>query len=357
MATRKRRRLPARIRAKGDGFRAVLSMAGRRVYGPTFATIEGAVGWLETIDRSGTTDAKPLTLDDALDLLMADLSDSAAAEGTRRFYDRAHLELCNVLGGELPLHNLTPTAVRLYIDRRKRNGVAMATIVRKELGTLRRIIRLAIATGRLGRDPLIGVKLPRVRTGRFDAVSAGDVASAIATIREHNEDHADIVEFVWRTALRRAEAARVCVRDVDFEAGRMFVAGKTNDRYRPIATALVPVLQRMIGRTDGKPETRLVSSVRKLENVFGRWRKRLGRAVFSCHAFRHGFVTDLLDQGASPAVVASLVGHTSLRQLPRYYHAGDPALRAAVDALGKGPKRQPPPTGDAGPPHRPEPSQ
>lgn len=343
MSTRKRKKaptLPPRIRRHRQGFRAVVVIAGRRVYGPTFPKVEGAVGWLEGIDRVGPDAMRPLTLDDGLDLLRADLADSAAAEGTVQFYDRAHLELCYVLGGDMRLDQIDGTAVRLYIDRRKREGIALQTIVRKELGTLRRIIRLAMATGRLGRDPMAGVKLPRVRTGRFDVIAAETVADAIAAVRAENPDHADIIELIWRTGLRRAEAARVQVGDVDFVGRRLFVRGKTNDRYRPIATDLEPVLRRMIARTDGQPKTVIISSARKIENVFGRWSKKLELPAFSPHVLRHGFVSDLLDQGHSPAVVASLVGHTSLRQLPRYYHAGDAALRAAADALGKGRQRQ-----------------
>ena len=131
------------------------------------------------------------------------------------------------------------------------------------------------------------------------------------------------------------------------------VRGKTNDRYRPIATALVPVLERMLARSEGKPT--LVSSVKKIEKVFYFWKKKLGLQAFSTHVLRHGFVSDLLNQGAPPPVVASLVGHTSLRQLPRYYHASDPALIAAADALGQGRQRRstPPPAGTS--PDRPAP--
>lgn len=345
MSTRKRKKkpdLPPRIRAKGDGFRAVVVLAGRRVYGPTFPTVEEAVDWLGTVDRTGPDAMQPLTLDDGLELLLADLADSGAADGTVQFYDRAHLELCYVLGGDMRLDQIDGKAVRIYLDRRKREGIALQTIVRKELGTLRRIIRLAMATGRLGRDPMVGVKMPRVRTGRFDVIAAEVVDDAIAKVRADNPDHADIIELVWRTGLRRAEAARVQVQDIDFAGRRLFVRGKTNDRYRPIATDLDPVLRRMIERTDGQPGTAIISSARKIENLFTRWGEKLGLPAFSPHVLRHGFVSDLLDQGHSPAVVASLVGHTSLRQLPRYYHAGDAALRAAADALGKGPRRQRP---------------
>lgn len=355
MRARKRRaRLPERIRSHGSGFRAVVTILGRRSYGPTFETIREAEDWRDSIDHEKPLGA-PLTLDDGLDLLLADLRDTNAAEATVAFYDRAHLELCNVFGGDALLSHIDGKAVRHYIDSRKRDGVALQTIVRKELGTLRRIIRLAIATGRLGRDPMVGVKMPRVRSGRFETISAADVEKAIATVRAANPDHADIIELTWRTSMRRSEVARLEVGDIDFAARRLFVKGKTNDRYRPIGTQLEPVLRRMVERAEAAGRTHLVSSMRKVEGVFYAWKKKLGAKAFSAHVLRHGFASDLLDQGVAPAVVASLMGHTSLRQLPRYYHAGDPALRAAADALGRGRQHPQPAQPPASEPDRPEP--
>ena len=345
----RKKKLPERVRRHGSGYRAVVVVLGRRVYSPTFSTPDEAEEWRDSIDQKRVRPGlAPLTLDDGLDLLLADLRDSGAAEGTRKFYDRAHLELCNVIDGATRLDQIDAAAVRHYIDRRKREGVALQTIVRKELGTLRRIIRLAMATGRLGRDPMHGVKMPRVRTGRFEVVTADQMDAAIAKVRAKNADHADVIELAWRTGLRLSEIARIRHEDVDLPNRRLFVRGKTNDRYRPIATALVPVLERMMARAAGKPT--LVSSARKIEKLFYMWKKKLGLRAFSTHVLRHGFVSDLLNQGAPPPVVASLVGHTSLRQLPRYYHASDPALLAAADALGQGRQRPAkPPAGETAP--------
>lgn len=349
-----KKRLPPRVRAHGNGFRGVATILGRRAYGPTFPTAEQAVAWLESIDRVGSEGLAPLTMRDGYLLLQRDLEDAAAADSTKQFYARAFLELDTVIGADVRLDRIDERAVRHYIDRRKRQGVALQTIVHKELGTLRRIIRLAMASGRLGRDPMATIKMPRVRSGRFDVISAADVSDAIAQVRGKNPDHADLIELHWRTGMRRAEVARIRVEDIDFSARRIFVRGKTNDRYRPIATDLVPVLRRLIATA--QPDGRLVSSIRKIEKVFERWKKRLGKAAFSPHVLRHGFVSDLLNRGAPPAVVASLVGHSSLRQLPRYFHASDPALRAALDSLGKAPPHPPPPPPDATSADRPAPA-
>lgn len=345
MATKKRRiPIPApNVRKHGSGYRGVMRVLGRRVYGPTLPTIQEASDWVAARSCVSADASEPLTLATSLPLLERDLADTGAAQGTVDFYRRAHLELTMILGDAIELQRIDERAIRHYIEKRRGGGVALKTILQKELGTLRRIVRLAMACGRLGRDPFAGVKLPRARGGRYDVIDAATVEAAIAKIRAENQDHADIVELIWRTSMRRAEVARLTVADVDIDGRRLFVRGKNVDRYRPIGEALVPVLRRLVA-TAG-PTGRLVSSARKIEGLFSRWGKELGIAAFSPHVLRHGFATDLLSRGVPAPVVASLMGHAGLRMLDRYYHAQDATLRAAVDQLGQGsPRRsQPPP--------------
>lgn len=48
------------------------------------------------------------------------------------------------------------------------------------------------------------------------------------------------------------------------------------------------------------------------------------------HMFRHTFISRLLSKGISPAVVASMSGHT-ISQMQRYVHISSDARRAAID--------------------------
>lgn len=161
--------------------------------------------------------------------------------------------------------------------------------------------------------------------------------------------------LIWRTSLRRAEVARLRVQDIDLPARRIFVEGKTNNRYRPIAKALVPALERLIATADA--DGRIVSGIRKIENLFARWGERLGIPKFSPHVLRHGFATDLLNRGVPLPQVASLMGHTGVRMLDRYFHEQDAALRDAVDSLGRdSPSPGTPPADATGQDHQEPPS-
>ncbi|MCA9386529.1 tyrosine-type recombinase/integrase [Candidatus Dojkabacteria bacterium] len=54
------------------------------------------------------------------------------------------------------------------------------------------------------------------------------------------------------------------------------------------------------------------------------YRKRLGIIVpTSAHSLRHGFATYLAEEGANPAAIQRLLGHSSLQTTSRYVHASD----------------------------------
>lgn len=54
------------------------------------------------------------------------------------------------------------------------------------------------------------------------------------------------------------------------------------------------------------------------------YRRRLGIVVpTSAHSLRHGFATYIAEEGANPAAIQRLLGHSSLQTTSRYVHASD----------------------------------
>lgn len=54
------------------------------------------------------------------------------------------------------------------------------------------------------------------------------------------------------------------------------------------------------------------------------YRKKLGIVVpTSAHSLRHGFATYIAEEGANPAAIQRLLGHSSLQTTSRYVHASD----------------------------------
>lgn len=65
-------------------------------------------------------------------------------------------------------------------------------------------------------------------------------------------------------------------------------------------------------------------STNYVQSKIAEYRRRLGIIVpTSAHSLRHGFATYLAEEGANPAAIQRLLGHSSLSTTSRYVHASD----------------------------------
>ena len=70
----------------------------------------------------------------------------------------------------------------------------------------------------------------------------------------------------------------------------------------------------------------------------GDWREiRAAAGIQDCrfHDLRHSVASWLIAEGASLAVVGSVLGHSKPQTTARYAHLSDAAQRAAVETVGK----------------------
>lgn len=334
--------LPPFVRRHGSGFRAVFRVNLRRHYGPTFRTAEEAAAYASRhCDiRSERTEPPPiLTVAGACSLLESDLERTGARPDTLAYYRKYCAVLQREWRPDRPLHEITHREIRLYISKRER-VVAPQTLYGKELQVAGRLFRVAMTARRLHRDPMVGVQAPKMRRGRFEALDGDHVMRIVGKILASGNPssrlHADIVLLLFLTGLRLAEVGRLRVRDYR-TAGKsavLFVDGKTENRYQPVPAALRPTIRRL---TAGKqPDAALVGDgKRRLSSrVLELWKSRLRLAHFSAHVLRHSYATAMVRLGVDPFRLQVLMGHRSITQTQRYYHAASPDLQAAADLLG-----------------------
>ena len=350
-------RLPKHVRAHGSGFRAVIQQDGKRIRSRTFATVEDAQKWLAIVlpvrDQARVA-AGAFTLADGLARILEHLSDTDASDGTRSFYSTHSRTLFAGLGGgDLRVDMLTPAQVRDYVRKRRESGVSAATVVTKELGILRRIVKLAKDSGiPLPVDCFAGVKLPKVQVQRFGYLLQSDVADAVATMRKDRRGQgvfwADVVELLFATGIRRAELVRLRVKDIDIAKGHIFISGKMRDRHQTFGRSLVPILERLIAAA--QRDGRIVRNRDAVIWAFTTWRRKLKLAEFSPHVLRHSYGTALAECVSSWQLMG-LMGHEHLKQTSRYYHARGDDVRAALDSLQLNPptEQQPGDSPQAGP--------
>jgi integrase/recombinase XerC len=286
--------------------------------------------------------------------------------------------------------------LRRYLAYLATRGHARRTIARRA-SALRRYFRWLLRTGRIDRDPTVGLtapkgeaRLPRVlrpdelRTllghpggapddepisrsqvapGAGGAGSTGgaagvratsDTAGTVGTAGTGGTGGDDtlggvvarrdaaLLELLYGSGLRIAEATALDVDDLDLARSRVVVSGKGGrQRTVPLSEPAVHCLRRWLA--DGRAA--LVTDVTPAGAVFlNRRGRRLtprdarrivdrrASAPTHPHALRHTFATHLLDGGADLRVVQELLGHSDVATTQRYTHVSKERLRAVFDA-------------------------
>jgi integrase/recombinase XerC len=240
--------------------------------------------------------------------------------------------------------------LRRYLAFLATRGAARRTIARRA-SSLRRYFRWLQRTGAISGDPTTGLGAPKGE-GRLPRVlrpeelrhlmdadpprGEGPAAGAVA-LRD-----AALLELLYGSGLRIAEATALDVDELDVERGRLVVWGKGGkQRTVPLSEPAQHALGRWL--EDGRPAlvTELSPAAAVFLNMRGRRltprdaRRIVDRRAASPthpHALRHTFATHLLDGGADLRVVQELLGHSDVGTTQRYTHVSKERLRAVFDA-------------------------
>ncbi|WP_420827850.1 MULTISPECIES: site-specific tyrosine recombinase XerD [Halomonadaceae] len=245
-------------------------------------------------------------------------------------------------GGEL----LTPDAALLpaWLDARRAAGYQLRSNARL-LSSLRGFYRWALSEGRIGRDPLAEVRLPRVRPNLPDTLDEDEVERLLAAPDLATDlglrDRA-MLEVLYGCGLRVSELVGLSVDAVNLRQGVVRVRGKGDkDRLVPLGEEAVHWLTRYLRSARGA----LMNDVTRPALFPGRGDNCMTRQTFwhrikahartagitrplSPHTLRHAFATHLLNHGANLRVVQLLLGHSDLSTTQIYTHIAQARLEA-----------------------------
>jgi integrase/recombinase XerC len=225
--------------------------------------------------------------------------------------------------------------------------VDRASIARK-LSAVRGFFRFLVTSGRLRRDPTLGVATPKTRkklpahlsldeVDRLLTTPAGD---AIGGVRDRA-----ILELLYSSGLRVSELTGLDWTDMDTDAETVRVLGKgRKERVVPVGRPALRALDayRRAVAERGWPSTsgpifrnarggRLTS--RSVARLMERYVAASGTtAKATPHALRHTFATHLLGGGADLRAIQELRGPASLATTQRYTHVD---LRRLMDAYDR----------------------
>ena len=162
---------------------------------------------------------------------------------------------------------------------------------------------------------------------------------------------AALVQFLWDTGVRRAEAASVRLDDVDLEQRSARVVGKGDKERLVLFTADCTrllrawITERLTWEPEEGVETLFLSTLGKPlspQTVWSIVKQLAARAgvkerVYT-HGFRHARISHLLSRGMALPDVSKLVGHTDPRTTLEYFHPVTSELRQGYDLAEREPR-------------------
>lgn len=207
-------------------------------------------------------------------------------------------------------------------------GLAASSIARK-LAAVRELHRFAVSEGFAERDPTLRAEGPSIPAPLPKALSVSEATALVeapdTSTALGRRDRA-LLEFLYATGSRVAEAVALDLTDVDLEERSALVTGKGNrQRLVPLGSQAVSAIRaylpdRLRLRRSAGDSGALYLNARggrlTRQGVWKIVRKHARQAGVggrvSPHVLRHSAATHMLEGGADLRVVQEILGHASI---------------------------------------------
>lgn len=270
---------------------------------------------------------------------------------TQRAYDRVLRGDILPAIGKMKLADIRRRDVQAVFDEVSERSLPSAN---KALACLSSVMTLAAEKGMLDAD-LVDKKVLHVAKGiRRHSLSGREryltpdelerLKTALAEAQERNPDAADIVWLMLLTGSRKSEVLGMEWSDLRLDEGLWIKpAARVKQGKRHELTLSGPVLDILRRRRAALPPTAVhvfpaaTSKTGHRVDVDKFWqpiRDRAGLKDFRPHDLRHSAASLLISNGASLAVVGSVLGHSTPATTARYAHLMRDAQKEATAMLG-----------------------
>lgn len=273
------------------------------------------------------------------------------AAGTLEMYEQKLINLCDVIGRNTPMSDVTAQKVADYFDTRRGEGAADSTMF-KEWVALKGVLSSARHRGKFGKDPK-AVRPLRLSANyeprkTFLSWEQGDRLLDMLKGRRR-----ETVAFVLATGARRREWQNAQPGDIDRKTHRVKLRGTKTEASA--ATIPIPrVMWRWLDVAGEPPYPAWISARRDILEACVKLRredreeaKRLGIPTDEAIVFpnvtwndlRRTFASLLVQAGVPPHLVAKLLRHKTTAMVDKVYgRQTDDALAELVDrSIGRDP--------------------
>lgn len=198
----------------------------------------------------------------------------------------------------------------------------------------KKVLKNAVDTGLLLKNPATGVECKRVEGLRKDILSNDEIA-VLAKTPCQNPDIKKAFILCCYTGLRFCDVKPLKYSDIDFSSQKMIIDQQKTGKA--VIIDLNATAQKMIGKPD-KPNE-LVFDLPTFEGCVKTLKSWVARAGINkhitWHCARHSFAVNLLTSPEKPDIktVSSTLGHTSLKHTEKYTRVVDELKKKAVNSL------------------------
>jgi len=343
------------VAKRGDKWKARAFFDGRE-YSKTFSTQDEAVRWKReqerALERGEWIDPSLSNISFAEWTKMWLQAKTNISASTRRGYvARINAHLLPAFG-QSKLTAITNNQIGKWVAVSVESGVG-ATVIKQAIGLMKQIFNSAVLDGRAGRNPAIGVPLPRSKAKEKQALTI-DQLKALA--RECG-DYELLVLFAGTTGLRWGELSALQCKDISLlnrsvNVSKAYSSGmkgekilgptKTHQiRTVPFTKELIPGLTELIQSRPAAshlfqmPFDGVLDYNNFMSRIFRPAVERVGFSGVGFHNLRHTTASLLISQGTPITTVAGILGHASTQMtLNVYGHLYEDDSTKYIDRLG-----------------------
>lgn len=233
--------------------------------------------------------------------------------------------------GRTLLQEISPYALDRFMASLTAQGLSAQTI-RHLVGLIRRIMRRMVAWGLYdGPLPFDAISMPRLDNRRERFLQPEEARALLAELHRRSHQTWLMALISLQCGLRFSEIAGIRHMDINLQQGLLYIAESKNGRARH--AYLTPELIDALRDLPARPANALVFPARdgkKMTNVSDSF----SRAV-DYLGLRHTYASWLACSGAGQAMIAELLGHSSLEMSRRYTHLMDDEKKSTMERISK----------------------
>jgi integrase len=204
--------------------------------------------------------------------------------------------------------------------------------------------------GLVASNPAARIKLA-VRPAKERFLSQIEAAKLLATLtamvkaKKADAAHADAIRLLLLTGARKSEIVGLRWDEIDFGRTRIELppertkaGGKTGERRIPLSPAAMTILAaRRPEEAEGLvfPASRGEGATTGLQKTWEAVRLEAELVDLRLHDLRHSYASFAVADGASLALIAKALGHSTTRVTERYAHLSFDPVQALADRTGK----------------------